>query len=101
MLKKPPAKTEPKASTIIGMVMVFGRLVRVRFVALGVGLPALLAEEGHQHHARHVERGDRRAQQGAPPPRIQPSVPPLANAASMILSLEKKPDRPGKPMIAR
>ncbi len=34
-------------------------------------------------------------------PRIQPSVPPLANADSMILSLEKKPDRPGKPMMAR
>ena len=36
MLKNPPAKTEPKASTIIGIVMDFGRLVRVRLVALRV-----------------------------------------------------------------
>ena len=34
MLKRPPAKTEPKASTIIGIVMDLGRLVRVRLVAL-------------------------------------------------------------------
>ena len=33
MLKSPPAKTDPKASTIIGIVMDFGRLVRVRLVA--------------------------------------------------------------------
>ena len=41
-----------------------GRLVRMRFIALLVGLPALLAEERHQHHARHVEGRDGRAQQG-------------------------------------
>lgn len=28
-------------------------------------------------------------------------MPPFAKAASMIMSLEKKPDRPGKPMMAR
>ena len=34
-------------------------------------------------------------------PRIVPLVPPLSKAASMILSLVKKPENGGKPMIAR
>ena len=34
-------------------------------------------------------------------PIVQPRVPPWSYAASMILSLEKKPAKPGKPMMAR
>ena len=34
-------------------------------------------------------------------PRTQPLVPPLSKAASMILSLEKKPANGGQPMMAR
>ena len=33
--------------------------------------------------------------------RIQPSVPPLAQAASMMPSLVKNPENGGMPMIAR
>ena len=40
------------------------------------------------------------AQTSAVMPKIQPDVPPLSKAASMILSLEKKPDSGGMPMIA-
>jgi len=34
-------------------------------------------------------------------PRIHPDVPPFANAASMTVSLAKKPENGGMPMIAR
>lgn len=57
------------------------------------------AEEGHQHHSRHVERGDARTQQrGTAQQRADAAG---ANAASMIASLEKKPANGGTPIIAR
>ena len=69
-----------------------GRLVRVHVL-----LPALLAEEGHQHQPGHVEAGDAGAEHGADarPPSSRSS------ATSMILSFDQKPEKPGNPMIAR
>jgi len=34
-------------------------------------------------------------------PRTHPEVPPVSNAASMTVSLAKKPENGGMPMIAR
>ncbi len=111
---RPPAKTDPKASRIIGTVMDFGdscgcgiRPGRASAAGSALGTwsasgraASALAEEGHQHHAGHVVRGEPGAQQGDRA-EDQPSAPPFAKAASMILSLDQKPDRPGKPMMAR
>ena len=45
-----------------------------RLVRMGVRGPTLFAEEGHQHHPRHVERGEARTEQRGAAQHVAPDT---------------------------